>query len=133
MRVFVQDPEPYLMEQHLTVFDPLEPARPALLDGAHRSFVNYEVFLFSGDDTKRRFDADPMRWCGILTDPVTRERFRPAPQAPRRERDGRVFFFASQTSAEAFDAMPDMYVLPDYRMLPAPAGAPTASETAPTG
>ena len=118
MRVFVQDPEPYLFDQQLIVQDPVEPERAALLDGAHRSFVNYEVFLFADDETKGRFDADPIRWCGVLTDPITRERFRPVGESPRRDRDGRVFVFPSVTSAEAFDAMPDMYFLPDYRMLP---------------
>lgn len=120
----MQDPEIYLKEQQLTVQDPLDPSRAALVDAAHRSFVNYEIFYFADDESKRRFDATPRRWCGALTDPVTRERFVPGDDSPRRDREGRAFFFASKTSAESFDAMPDMYVLPDYRMLQAPGDAP---------
>jgi len=122
VRVFVQDPEPYLHEQQLTVQDPIDPSRPALVDAAHRSFVNYEIYYFADAENKRAFDATPLRWCGAVTDPVTRERFQPGDDSPRRERDGRVFYLASQTSAASFDAMPDMYVLPDYRMLPAAPG-----------
>jgi len=127
VRVFVQDPEPYLKEQSIEVRDAIDAQRPALLDAAHRSFVNYEIYYFADDDSKKRFDADPVRFAGVLTDPVTRERFRPSVDAPRRDRDGRTFFFASKSGAESFDAMPDMYVLPDYAMLPAPAD-PSATE-----
>ncbi len=115
----MQDPEPYLKAQNLSVQDPVDPSRTAVLDAAHRSFVNYEIYFFADDATKRRFDTTPLRWCGTLTDPVTRERFAPGDDAPRRDLNGRTFFFASQASAESFDAMPDMYFLPDYRMLPA--------------
>ena len=125
----MQDPEPYLKDQNLTVQDPLDPSRTAILDAAHRSFVNYEIYFFADDATKRRFDATPLRWCGTLTDPVTRERFAPGDDAPRRDLNGRTFFFASASSAEMFDAMTDMYFLPDYRMLPAP--EPSAPQGAP--
>jgi YHS domain-containing protein len=71
----VQDPQIQLKELGLGVPDALDPQKAAVLDTAHRSFVNYEIYFFVNEDDKRRFDADPTASCGILTDPVTKARF----------------------------------------------------------
>jgi YHS domain-containing protein len=70
----VQDPEIYLNELGLAFPCIVEPKRPARLDAAHRVLVNHEVYFFSSDETKERFLENPRKWCGLVTDPVTRER-----------------------------------------------------------
>jgi YHS domain-containing protein len=117
--VFVQDPDRYLRSLGIEVADALDGTRPARIDAAHRSIVNYEVFYFADPAAKARFDADPLRWCGLVTDPVTHERFRPTAGAPRVAEAGRLFVFASPASATTFRAMPAMYRVPSYEMLPA--------------
>ena len=71
----MQDPQIQLLELGIAVPDAIHPDKAAVLDVAHRSFVNYETYFFADEDDKRRFDADPTASCGILTDPVTKDRF----------------------------------------------------------
>jgi YHS domain-containing protein len=121
MRVFVQDPETYLNELGVQLACAIDPAQPALIDSAHRISIGYETYFVSGDEAKRRFEADVMRYCGVLTDPVTKERFRPTASSPHTRHDDREYYFASQNSLSMFAAMPDMYADPRYEMLHEPA------------
>ena len=114
----MQDPQIQLKELGVTLSDPIDPSREAVLDADHRSFVNWETYFFADLDTKRRFDADPLRWCGILTDPVTRHRFRPGGRAPRSDFDGRVYFFYDEAGKKAFDAQPETYARANFDMVP---------------
>ena len=91
MKVFVQDPQIQLKELGIAVPDLLDPSKPAVLDAAHRTFVDYETFFFADEADKRRFEADPTGSCGVLTDPVTKERFLPASNAPRMDFGGRIY------------------------------------------
>jgi len=118
VRVFVQDPSPYLVKHGLVLADPVEPGRAAVVDDAHRTFLNHEVFYFADRETKSRFDADPRSHAGILTDPVSRLRFRPGDDAPRLVHGGRTFYFTSPVTLEAFRLDPERYALPDPPMLP---------------
>jgi YHS domain-containing protein len=116
----VQDPEIQLQELGIAIPDLLDPKKPAVLDVAHRSFVNYETFFFSDEADKRRFDADPTGSCGVLTDPVTKERFRPGSDAPRGEFGGRTYFFLTASNKETFEKSPETYALPNYDMIEVP-------------
>jgi YHS domain-containing protein len=113
----VQDPEIQLKELGIQIPDLLDPKKPAVLDAAHRSFVNYETFYFADDADKRRFDADPTAACGILTDPVTKQRFRPAGNSPRSEFRGRTYFFFTEENKAAFEKAPEAIALPNYDMI----------------
>jgi YHS domain-containing protein len=115
----VQDPQTFLNDLAIEIPSVMDGHRPAVLDVAHRSFVNYEAFFFADDAEKRRFDADPAHYCGILTDPVTRERFEPGGESPRLDYSGRAYFFLTRSSLETFREAPDMYALPNPEMLPA--------------
>ena len=98
----MQDPQVQLNEMGVRLADPVAPDRSAILDAAHRSFVNWEIFFFADDDTKRRFDADPGRWCGVITDPVSRQRFVPGTDSPQTVYEGRPYFFFSAADLKAF-------------------------------
>ena len=112
----MQDPEPYLETQKITVPCLLEPERPAVMDAAHRSVVNFELFYFSDEKAKARFDEDPLRYCGALTDPVSLERFIPGESSPRIDREGRAYVFLSEASLAQFEALPDSFSVPHFRM-----------------
>ncbi|HUC44103.1 MAG TPA: hypothetical protein VMR65_08700 [Candidatus Sulfotelmatobacter sp.] len=114
----MQDPQIQLLEMGLTFTDPVEPTRPAVLDAAHRSYVNWEVYFFAGEDTKRRFDADPLRWCGHVTDPVSHQRFVPGSGSPRTVYEGRPYFFYTPASADTFLQNPPMFATVNFDMMP---------------
>jgi YHS domain-containing protein len=116
----VQDPQIQLRELGLSVADLLDPKTPASLDPAHRSFVNYETFFFADEADKRRFDADPSGSCGILTDPVTKERFRPGSDSPRATFDGRAYYFLSEANKAAFEKNPEAIARPNYDAIEVP-------------
>ena len=116
----MQDPQIQLLELGLAIPDALDPKRSAVLDVAHRSFVNYETFFFADEADRRRFDADPSASCGILTDPVTKERFRPGSDSPRGTFGGRTYFFLHETNKVAFEKNPEAVALPNYDAIEVP-------------
>ena len=81
----------------------------ASYDPKLRVFVNQEAYFFSGKDTKRRFLADPARYSGPLTDPVTQKRFRPTARSPHTKYEDRLFYFESPTTERQFAAAPKDY------------------------
>jgi YHS domain-containing protein len=100
----VQGPEKYLNELGVTIPCAVNPARSAVLDAAHRAFVNYEAYYFCDEASMNKFVAEPYRYTGKVTDPVTRERFIPAADSPKRSYGGRLFYFASAETAKTFDS-----------------------------
>ena len=89
-----------------------------MVDNMHRTSIGYETFFLSDEDAKRRFDGNVTKYCGILTDPVTKHRFRPHRESPRTLHGDRRYFFASDSTREIFAMMPEMYADPAYMMLP---------------
>ena len=116
----MQDPQIQLLELGLAIPDALDPKESAVLDAAHRSFVNYETFFFADEADRRRFDADPSASCGILTDPVTKERFRPGSDSPRGTFGGRTYFFLTEANKAAFEKNPEVVALPNYDAIVVP-------------
>jgi YHS domain-containing protein len=109
-----------LKDLGIAVPDFLDPSRPAVLDAAHRSFVNYETFFFADEADKRRFDADPRASCGFLTDPVTKQRFRPGSDSPRGEFGGRSYVFLSEATKASFEKTPEAFATPNYDSIEVP-------------
>ena len=107
----MQDPEPFLHAQQIAPRCAVYPDSVAKVDRNHRERINYEVFYFSSDRARKRFERDPLRYCGYLTDPVTQVRFRPTKRSPRIDFEGRAFYFASDTSRKAFASAPERYAL----------------------
>ncbi len=118
IKTFVQGPETYLTALGTELSCALRDGEAAVLDAAHRSYVNYEIFFFSEEAARAEFERDPARHCGVLTDPVSRQRFRPSQSSPRLEHEGRPYFFFTEETKIEFAAKPEMYALPDYKMLP---------------
>ena len=114
----MQDPDTYLKELGVTFGGWIDASAPAVLDSIHRSLLNREAFYFADTVAKRTFDADPVHHCGLLTDPVSGERFRPRDDSPRFDYEDRPFYFESQATMDAFTAAPDSFFLPSLRMMP---------------
>ncbi len=105
----MQDPEIYLDVLGVTLRGHLDGERPAVLDPTHRSRIGHETFFFADLDAKRAFDADPLRWCGRLTDPVSGKRFRPDAASWATEYNGRRYYFSSQRTWQRFLRRPDAF------------------------
>jgi YHS domain-containing protein len=99
----VQGPEKYLNELGVTMPCAVDPSRNAVLDAAHRAFVNYEAYYFCDEASMNKFVAAPYRYTGKVTDPVSRERFVPTVASPSRSYGGRLFYFVSPQTATTFD------------------------------
>lgn len=96
----------------------------AVMDPAHRAFVNHEIFFFSSRQLRALFLGDPLRWCGVLTDPVSGLRFQPDKTAPKTTYEGRTYFFSSADTLEMFKMDPAMYQDAKRVMPPAVAQPP---------
>jgi YHS domain-containing protein len=114
----VQDPDTYLRELGVTFAGWMNASAPAVLDPDHRSLMNREAFFFADTRAKEAFDADPVHHCGLLTDPVSGERFQPGDGSPRYDYNGRPFYFMSEATLHTFTAAPDSFFLPSLRMMP---------------
>ena len=117
MTAFVEGPDGYLKARGITLPSVVDPSQLAVIDAEHRVFLNYEVFYFASDELKQRFLADPIAYCGQLTDPVTLRRFQPTAASPRRDYSGRIYLFPAEESASEFDADPFRYAVPVYKMM----------------
>ena len=84
----MQDVAGYFARRGLPLRGYLDPTRPARLDDAHLVRLNYEAFFFADAAGRERFLSDPTRYCGQLTDPVTKERFVPSSESPFVDRLG---------------------------------------------
>ena len=112
----MEDPEPYLEARGVELTSFFDPTRPAVVDPDHRARVNYELYYFADQKERDRFEADPLAYCGPLTDPVTHRRFTPRRNAPRTDHNGQLFVFESSVSQGVFAAMPDSFALPRFKM-----------------
>ena len=103
---------------HEEIACPVNPERPARIEEALLRQVNWEAVYFSDPYALTRFDAEPLAYAAILTDPVTRQRFRPGSGAPAMEYGGRRWYFLSDSTRAAFAAMPDSFVTVRLPMVP---------------
>jgi len=112
----VKAPEQYLNELGLTVPAAVDSTRPAVLDEAHRIRINYETYFTADLDGRKQFLADPIRYCGPVTDPVSKDRFRPNRSSPRFDYDGVVYYFLDSEDMARFAAAPDSFTAPSFLM-----------------
>lgn len=87
---------------------------PARLDLFVR--LNYEAFFFADESAIEGFLADPLPACGLLTDPVSKRRFRPSPGSEPVAFEGVDFYFESELTRERFRENPAAYFLPGWKM-----------------
>lgn len=106
---FVITPWRYLNEEKISVNCPVNKVKPAVIDKEHMSWVNWELYFFSDTDAKARFDKDPLRYCGKLTDPVTGKRFQPRFWSPKIEERGRLYYFSSNKTKNQYLENPRAY------------------------
>jgi len=89
----------------------VNPGRPARIEKDLLRQVNWEAFYFSEPHAVERFDDDPRAYCKVLTDPVSRQRFRPGTDSPTAEFAGRRWYFLTDSTHAAFTATPDSFLV----------------------
>lgn len=104
--IFVQGPEPYLQRMKAALVDPVDGKRAAKVESRLRYHVNWEIYFFADRASMDAFRKAPLRYCGLLTDPVSGVRFRPTDASPKAFHAGRPFYFASDSTRAAFMAAP---------------------------
>ncbi len=109
--IFVQGPETPLRAQRLAFRCPVARGRAARIDSTLRVMINHDIYYFSSRAARARFEADPLRYCRTLTDPITRGRFTPTPRSPWTVYDGRRYYFPSVTARAQFVAQPDSFAV----------------------
>ena len=93
---------------------------PAVLDADHTVRIGYEAYVFCSAEHRARFEDNLVTHCGLVTDPVTKERFRPGDDSPLAFHDDTVFLFQNIDSAETFLEAPETYVKPGWKMKKMP-------------
>ena len=113
----MKSPEVYLKELNIELACAVAPEAQAILNPEHRVFVNYETYFFSSRERRERFIAAPHEYTGLLTDPVSRERFQPGSDTATRTHGGKLFYFGSKTTRARFEAAPDSFSAPMLTMI----------------
>ena len=108
----MQGPEIWLNQLGVRVACVVDPAQTAILDEAHRVFVNYETYYLASIAARQEFEKAPWRYTGLVTDPVSQIRFQPSAQKPSVEFEQRLFYFSSGGTAEIFAQDPGAYATP---------------------
>jgi YHS domain-containing protein len=116
----VQDPGNYLNQLDIALNCAVDPGAAAVLDSAHCIFINWEAYFVSTAEAKAAFEKEPYRYTGAVTDPVSRTRFQPDETSPRREYEGRVFYFSSGRNLTEFASNPSTYATPMLGMIEKP-------------
>ncbi len=112
----MKGPEPYLNDFHIQLPCCVDSTQLAILDPDHRAFVNHEVYFFSSDAARDRFNAEPYRYTGWVTDPVSLIRFQPTSASQHRDAAGRLFYFDTDSTLAEFDRDPGQYSTPKPSM-----------------
>ena len=116
----MQGPEQYLNELGISLPCCVDSSKTAVLDVAHRALVNHEAYYFSDDAAMQQFQAEPYRFTGKVTDPVSLDRFIPTAESPKRTYGQRLFYFTSNETVATFDGDLARYSIPMPGMRPKP-------------
>ena len=111
MRAFGEDPDLYVEARKVDVPCAVDSAKMAKPDKKLTARMNYEVFMFSSAAARRKFDKEPLKYCGLLTDPVNQARFHPTPRSPRIVFKARPYYFISDSTLAVFHATPDSFAM----------------------
>lgn len=114
----MKDPQIYLNELGVELTCVVSEEGAAVIDEARRRYVNWEVYFLSSEEAVGAFDFDPLRYCGLVTDPVSKTRFRPDEDSPKTVYQDRVYYFESAANLEQFDQMPEGMANPAHTMVP---------------
>jgi YHS domain-containing protein len=109
----VQGPEIWLNNLGIDVACVVDPSASAMLDEDHRVFVNYEAYYLSSSEALKAFGKEPWRYTGMVTDPVSKDRFQPGDKTVSSVTYGRLFYFSSNEHKKTFEALPNKYSTPE--------------------
>lgn len=112
----MQDVPEFVRRKGLAFQDYLDARRPAVIDVEHCVRLNWETFFFADAWEKERFLSDPVTYCGLLTDPISRTRFRPSQDSPRTVHAGVTYYFQDAAKRELFESDPEALRLPGWKM-----------------
>lgn len=112
----MQDVSVFVNRKELTFRDHLDSREPAIIDAEHCVRLNYEASFFGNLWTREQFVSDPTLYSGYLTDPVSKNRFRPTEDSPRFSHEEVTYYFESASLRDTFKAAPDNYKLPGWKM-----------------
>jgi YHS domain-containing protein len=107
--VFVGDPERYLKALGIAPPDLFHKGKLATVDSSLRHRIGFEIYYFSSRADMDRFKKDPLRYCGVLTDPVSMARFQPTEASPHATYAQRLYYFAADSTREAFLKDPSLH------------------------
>ena len=102
----MQDPERYLKERKVRPPSIFPKGKRPLIDSSLREKIGFEIYYFASAAEKAKFQKDPLRYCGVVTDPITMKRFRPTASSPKFLYGGRVYYFSADSTRARFVANP---------------------------
>jgi len=106
--VFSKEPEGYLTAFSPSLVCPVT-GKPAKPEAKLRAYVNHEIFYFANDAARQKFRTSPLKYVGMVTDPVSRVRFQPKASSPRADWESRPFYFESGETRAKFVESPGKY------------------------
>lgn len=112
----MKDPEPFLREMNYSAPCAVRDDAPAKIDPSTRLQINHDLVFVSRPEYVEKIRKSPLKYCSRLTDPVTRDIFRPTKKSPRRDFEGRIYIFSSDSTRAVFSSDPAAYSFPPESM-----------------
>lgn len=112
----MQDPDIFLNQLGIEISCAVDKTQAANIDSLHRAFVNWEAYFVSDERALAVFLSEPYKYTGLVTDPISLERFQPGPDSPRVDHSGRPFYFENKKNAQRFSKSPDRHATPMIAM-----------------
>ena len=103
------DAEWALIHMQSALWDPVDPRQVGSLADSLEYRVNGEVYRFASLQNLKRFVRAPVRWCGVVRDPVSGSRFLPTARSPEVYWVGGPYYFESDSTRQAFVADPHRF------------------------
>ena len=105
----VTAPEWALFHMQRALWDPVDPHHVGSLTADLQYRVNGEVYRFSSQRSMKKFMRMPLRWCGLVRDPISGRTFKPSTRSPEAYWVGGPYFFESESTKARFVDDPHRY------------------------
>ena len=110
LKAFAKEPEKFIDAKSVGNC-PMMKKKTAKVEKNRRLVINNDLWYVCCNDCMRDVPKAPANIVGNLTDPVTKNSFKPTGDSPRSDSGGQIYLFEDKDGKAKFDKEPAKYVI----------------------